>query len=613
MSDAMATAPINTMLVTERNVLQRDNILNGYLQETMSSLHHVFGIDSQHKRCNPVMLNSSNILYVTGNCLVQYDFNSKRRRYILGLDGGGIGCFLVDKEKTRVFVGNNTLDGREGVSIFVYALPNFVLSQQLYGGASKGYRCLDLNSSGTKLASISSCDYILTIWDLENGTISLQTKSFGQEVYKVAFSPYDDGLLTTCGLGHVCFWTVAQTFTGLKLQGKIGKFGKVDQSDVDAFVLTSDGKVVTGSESGHVLLWEGGFVKCRFVCRMPAEEESGSDSQCNKGDDEIAQRKCRPLHDGRIYFMRHEVNQQRLITAGADGKIKWWCMHTIETAEVNSDISMDFLIEHLRVFYAGKGIIIGNIAGPMEGESNIIMTDYNGGLLSADLESEQVCKKVDGHGGILVGIDVSPVEHICVTTCSDGYIRCWDYISKVLVTSTKTRCPCSAVRWAPKEIDRTGRTVAVGHATGVLRLFYVKSQEFVIRLAVKPHLSRITCIRFTPDGKGVASASEDRTVFVFRCAVFAAVEEELKLIPVGFIDCGGCLNSIAWKLDACGLNYTTTSGQAVEVEWGPLAELTPCQPETSYALNVVRREYRESSKSSSTEIGKSSIERMRSV
>lgn len=41
------------------------------------------------------------------------------------------------------------------------------------------------------------------------------------------FSPHDDGRITTSGTGHIRFWKMANTFTGLKLQGDIGKFGKV--------------------------------------------------------------------------------------------------------------------------------------------------------------------------------------------------------------------------------------------------------------------------------------------------------------------------------------------------------------------------------------------------
>jgi hypothetical protein len=49
------------------------------------------------------------------------------------------------------------------------------------------------------------------------------------------------------------------------LKGKIGKFGQVELSDISACVLLQDGKVITGSESGNLLLWEGNFIKA-IIC-----------------------------------------------------------------------------------------------------------------------------------------------------------------------------------------------------------------------------------------------------------------------------------------------------------------------------------------------------------
>ena len=57
---------------------------------------------------------------------------------------------------------------------------------------------------------------------------------------------------------------MADTFTGLKLQGQIGKFGNVELSDVAAFVELPDGKVLSGAETGELLMWDGGLIK---VCR----------------------------------------------------------------------------------------------------------------------------------------------------------------------------------------------------------------------------------------------------------------------------------------------------------------------------------------------------------
>ena len=54
---------------------------------------------------------------------------------------------------------------------------------------------------------------------------------------------------------------MATTFTGLKLQGQLGKFGRIEISDISAYVELPDGKVLSGTEWGNLLLWDGGFIK----------------------------------------------------------------------------------------------------------------------------------------------------------------------------------------------------------------------------------------------------------------------------------------------------------------------------------------------------------------
>jgi len=109
--------------------------------------------------------------------------------------------------------------------------PAFKILKVLKSGTERGYSSLSWTASGTALASVGcSPDYLLTVWDWESERITLHTKAFGQDVFKVAFSKDDAGRLVTAGAGHIRFWEMARTFTGLKLQGEIGKFGKVREN-----------------------------------------------------------------------------------------------------------------------------------------------------------------------------------------------------------------------------------------------------------------------------------------------------------------------------------------------------------------------------------------------
>eukprot|EP00957_Ditylum_brightwellii_P105343 8030993-Ditylum_brightwellii.AAC.1 len=122
---------------------------------------------------------------------------------------------------------------------------------------------------------------------------------------------------------------MATTFTGLKLQGELGKFGKVDLCDVEAFAELPNGTFVSGSESGHLLLWEDSFLKCRFITTETTSIGIGSDdddeskhkeSENNVSNDNSAA----PAHSGGIFTLRFDDEANQLISAGADGFIRWW-------------------------------------------------------------------------------------------------------------------------------------------------------------------------------------------------------------------------------------------------------------------------------------------------
>lgn len=90
---------------------------------------------------------------------------------------------------------------------------------------------------------------------------------------------------------------MARTFTGLKLQGQLGKFGKKEISDIDGYVELPDGKVLSGSEWGNMLLWDGGLIKVE-ICRK------------NK----------KPCHVGPIQQIL--MDEGELMTIGVDGFVR---------------------------------------------------------------------------------------------------------------------------------------------------------------------------------------------------------------------------------------------------------------------------------------------------
>ena len=59
---------------------------------------------------------------------------------------------------------------------------------------------------------------------------------------------------------------MAKTFTGLKLKGQLGRFGKTEISDIVGVYSMPDEKVVSGCEWGNILLWDEDLIKLE-VCK----------------------------------------------------------------------------------------------------------------------------------------------------------------------------------------------------------------------------------------------------------------------------------------------------------------------------------------------------------
>lgn len=133
-------------------------------------------------------------------------------------------------------------------NIYIYQYPSLQLMRVLRGGAERSFSCLAFSGDGLRLASVAGFpDYLLHVWNWDKEAVMLRTKAFAQEVFRVTFHPQLDGVLTTSGTGHIRFWKMARTFTGLKLQGEIGKFGNVELSDIAGYAELPDGKVLSVS------------------------------------------------------------------------------------------------------------------------------------------------------------------------------------------------------------------------------------------------------------------------------------------------------------------------------------------------------------------------------
>ena len=256
------------------------------------------------KRHNLLPLDADTALTSAGNAVILLSVQDGSMRLLPGLDGGGIGALAVHPCESLFLVAEQRKTGAPNAYIYRYqgSTQPPELLQTLPAGTERAYAAAAFSSDGKMLALVGSApDHMLSLWQWREGSIMLRCKAFSQDIYGVQFSQYFDGVLCTHGSGHVRFWRMASTFTGLKLVGNLGKFGQVELSDICDVAELPDGKVLSGTDTGQLLLWDGGLIKA--VLRRAG---------------------AAGCHEGRVEVLHHVAGSSRILSAGKDGVVRAW-------------------------------------------------------------------------------------------------------------------------------------------------------------------------------------------------------------------------------------------------------------------------------------------------
>ncbi|XP_041088697.1 cilia- and flagella-associated protein 44 isoform X2 [Polyodon spathula] len=515
-------------------------------------LTHSFGYDCT-KRANLQLLDDCSLMFAAGNLVVILDIKTKSQKYLRSSSSGrGIGTLMVHPSKKYFVVAENGVKP----NIIIYEYPSLRPYRILRGGTEKAYSFVDFNSSGTLLASVgSSPDFMLTVWDWKQEKVMLRSKAFSQDVFRVTFSSDNEGQLTTSGAGHIKFWKMARTFTGLKLQGMLGRFGKTALTDIEGYVELPDGKVVSGSEWGNMLLWDGGLIKVEI---------------CRKGG--------KPCHSGPIH--QFVLDEGELITIGADGGIRVWDFEGIDAADSVDDSGL-FEIEPMNEMVVDKNVNLYSMVKSCDPDSVIwFAQDANGGIWKLDLSFSNITQDPEClfsfHSGKIQGMDVSLTTHLMATTALDRSVRISDFIAKKDLTDIRFKQGGTTLTWAPRVVNPKGGLIAVGFEDGVVRILEIYSPkgltlvagrtnigdaEIRLKQAFKPHTAPVTAIAYERNGEMMATGSTDNTVFFF------TVGDNYE--PIGFVRVPGPVQALEWSPASYEKNtllILCLNGHVVEVQ-----------------------------------------------
>ncbi|XP_047648289.1 cilia- and flagella-associated protein 44 isoform X1 [Phacochoerus africanus] len=493
------------------------------------TLVHSFGYDCR-KRANLQLLDSNTMMYIAGNQLILLDLKTKEQMYLRSSSGRGIGVIGVHPYKTYFTVAEKGIFPK----IIIYEYPSLRPYRILQDGTELAYAYVDFNYNGTLLASVgSSPDHTLTIWNWKEEQPLLRTKAFSQEVFKVTFNPEDDEQLTTSGSGHIKFWEMALTFTGLKLQGSLGRFGKTATTDIEGYMELPDGKVLSGSEWGNMLLWEGGHIKVE-LCRAAAK----------------------PCHQGPINQIM--LDEGEVITVGSDGCVRIWDFETIDTADTADEAGL-LEIEPINELQVDKNVKLFSMIKMNEVGANFwLAQDANGAIWKLDLSFSNITQDPEClfsfHSGAIEALAVSPLTYLMATTGLDCSVRLYDFASKSPLVQMKFKQGGTALAWVPRLVNFKGAQFIVGFEDGIVRILdlfdpkgltvfvgrkRILDADIRLKQVFKPHTAAVTALAYDRDGEVLATGSKDKTVFFFE------VERDYK--PIGYITTPGPVCQLMWS------------------------------------------------------------------
>ncbi|KAM9089294.1 cilia- and flagella-associated protein 44 isoform 2-T4 [Megaptera novaeangliae] len=482
------------------------------------------------KRANLQLLDSNMVLYIAGNQLILLNLKTKEQTYLRSSSGRGIGVIGVHPQKTYFTVAEKGVFPK----IIIYEYPSLRPYRILQDGTDLAYAYVNFNCDGTLLASVGgSPDHTLTIWNWKEEQPLLRTKAFSQEVFKVTFNPEDDEQLTTSGSGHIKFWEMALTFTGLKLQGSLGRFGKTATNDIEGYMELPDGKVLSGSEWGNMLLWEGGHIKV-----------------------ELSRAAGKPCHQGPINQIM--LDEGEVITIGSDGCVRIWDFETIDTADTIDETGL-LEIEPINELQVDKNVRLFSMIKMNEIGNNFWLSqDSNGAIWKLDLSFSNITQDPEClfsfHSGAIEALAVSPLTYLMATTGLDCSVRLYDFASKTPLVQMKFKQGGTALAWVPRLVSYGGAQITAGFEDGVVRILElydpkgltifvgwkrVSDADIRLKQVFKPHTSPITALAYDRDGEVLATGSKDQTVFFFE------VERDYK--PIGYITTPGPVCQLTWS------------------------------------------------------------------
>lgn len=319
--------------------------------------------------------------------------------------------------------------------IYVRNYPEMDSVSVCVGGPSE-LEILSYSGSGKLLASQSNApEFEVTIWNWETATMLLQFKNAQlNDNFDLKFSTVNDRFMFTGGQKHLHFWDIVQTFTGLKLLGTIGRFGKFKTCDILTVCPDKSNRLLTNCDWGNVLVWQNGQIKFE-MCRKNRQ----------------------PCHNAAITQI--VLCDEYLYTIGKDNYVRVWFWDEVTLADKRENeriVEFEAVYEYdIKSSIRSSDDLLSFTIDP----SNVqfcYIHDGNGviwkSIIDSDFTSHSMEAIFRASSKDLVDAAVSPISHSFITLDARGVLCVYNYKSGEMVFHYRFRVAASSLVWCSKEV-----------------------------------------------------------------------------------------------------------------------------------------------------------------